>query len=50
MLGMKLRFYVYLVVCMALLVMLVLDPHLLASSGIAAAFASLVAMVRGALT
>jgi hypothetical protein len=48
MLGIKLRFYFYLVVCAALLVMLVFDPHLLASSGIAAAFASVVALLRGA--
>jgi hypothetical protein len=48
MLGMKMRFYVYLAVCAALVVMLVLDPHLLAASGIAAAFASLVAVLRAA--
>jgi hypothetical protein len=48
MLGMRLRFYVYMVLCAALLVMFVLDPHLLASSGIAAGFASIVAMLRGA--
>jgi hypothetical protein len=48
MLGMRMRFYVYLVLGAALLVMFVLDPHLLASSGIAAGLASIVAVLRGA--
>jgi hypothetical protein len=48
MLGMKLRFYVYVVICAALVVMLVLEPNLLASSGVAAAFASGVASLRAA--
>ena len=51
MLAMKPRFYIYLVICVALLVMVVLDPHLLAlaSSGIADAFAKPVALLRGAI-
>ena len=49
MLAMKLRFYIYLVIFVALLVMLVLDPHLLArvSSAIAATVAPFVDKVRG---
>ncbi len=51
MLGMKPRFYIYLVIGVALLVMLVLDPRLLAlaKSGIADAFEKPAALVRGAV-
>lgn len=42
MLAMKLRYYVYLVIGVALLVTLVVDPRLMAASGIPAACASLV--------
>ncbi|MDB5919994.1 MAG: hypothetical protein JWR40_4228 [Massilia sp.] len=52
MLAMKPRFYIYLVICVALLVMLVLDPRLLAlaKSGIADAFEKPVALLRGAIS
>jgi hypothetical protein len=50
MLAMKFRFYLYLVICVALLVMLVLDPRLLAlaTSSLTAACEKPVALVRGA--
>ena len=46
MLAMKLRYYVYLMVCVAVLVMLVFNPRLMAASGIPAACASLVELAR----
>ena len=46
MLAMKLRYYVYLMVCVAVLVMLVFNPRLMAASGIPAAFASLVELAH----
>ena len=50
MLAMKPRFYIYLVICVALLVMLVLDPHLraLVRAGVADAFEATVSLLRGA--
>ena len=46
MFAMKLRYYVYLMVCVAVLVMLVFNPRLMAASGIPAAFASLVELAH----